>query len=97
MALSVAPENEAKIRDLVESGRFESTDAFIEEALRLLDRHNEEQEKLHRLRELIDEGLEGPFTPFAPESWNADLARVKERYFAEKSAKAQKMPVDAAS
>jgi len=95
--ISVAAEFEAKIREKVESGQYESTDAVLAEALRLLDQHEQNQETIERLRELIDEGFEGPFTPLTREAWDAGLARVRERYFAAKSAAPDATPVDASS
>ncbi len=97
MAISVTSEVEAKIREKVESGQYESTDAVIAEGLRLLDLHEQNLEKLERLRELIDEGFEGPFTPLTRESWEADLARVRERYYSEKASMSDARPVDASS
>ena len=79
MALSVAPENEARIRELVESGQFESTDALNAEALRLLDLHAQNQEKLERLRALIAEGDEGEAVPLTEELKAASWERAKQR------------------
>ena len=78
MALHVAPETETKIRELVKSGRFESTDAVIAEGLRLLDVQKVNLEKLERLRVLIDEGDEGEGIPLTRESWYAGFEQVKE-------------------
>ena len=79
MALHVAPETETKIRELVESGQFESTDALLNEALRLLDLHAQNQVKLERLRELIDEGDEGEGVLLTDELKAASWERAKQR------------------
>lgn len=48
MMMTVAPEIEARIREKIESGEFERTDALLNGALRLLDRHKADQERLQR-------------------------------------------------
>ncbi len=82
MSIALTSEAEAKVRERVESGRYASVDAVIGEALRLLEEH--EQAKVERLRALIDEGFEGPFTPLTRESWMEGLARAKQRYEVDK-------------
>jgi len=80
MTIAITAEAEAKIREKVESGRYASADEVISKALRLLDEH--EHAKLERLRALIDEGFEGPFTPFTPEMRAASWERAKQRALA---------------
>lgn len=77
MTITMTPEAEAKIREKVESGQYASADEVIGEAPRRLDEH--EQATLDRLRALIDEGFEGPFTPFTPEMRATSWERAKRR------------------
>lgn len=85
MSITMTAEAEATIRAKVESGRYASADEVIAAALRLLE--EDEQAKLERLRALIDEGFEGPFTPLTRESWNEGLARAKQRHQARNGAR----------
>jgi putative addiction module CopG family antidote len=94
MVMTVAPEIEARIREKVESGQYESTDALMGTALRLLDLHEKEQEKLERLRALIAEGEEGPFVPLTPEVRAASWERAKQRAKAGERPDANVMPSD---
>ena len=95
MVMTVAPEIEARIREKVESGEFESADALLNEALRLLDLHKEEQEQLQRLRELIAEGDEGEGELLTRESWEADLEEIRRNYRGKNTHDSGEIGVDA--
>lgn len=93
--ITVAAEYGAKIRAKVESGQYESTDALLAEALRLLDWHEQELKKLERLRELIAEGDEGEGIPLTRESWDADLEEIRQSFRAKDTQAAEEARVDA--
>lgn len=58
MNVSLTPEQEGFVRDLVKSGRYRFASEVIRTGLRLLEEH---ETKLDDLRRLIQEGLEsGP-------------------------------------
>ena len=67
MTVTLTPEQEALVREKMESGRFGDPTEVIDEALRLLD----EQERLERLRSLMAEGIaqldRGEGIPYTPE------------------------------
>jgi antitoxin ParD1/3/4 len=80
MSVTLTPEIEAKIRQRVDSGRYDDANEVVLEALRLL----EERDRLEHLRSLIAVGLEqaqrGELVEYTPE-WVADLdRRVAERF-----------------
>ena len=70
MSVTVTPEAESRIRDLVESGHYPNAAAVIDKALDAL-----EQTRLDRLRELVLAGFaSGDGGEFTPETW-AEIAR----------------------
>jgi antitoxin ParD1/3/4 len=80
MNVSLTPQLEAKIRERVESGRYNNASEVVRDALRLL----EEQEKLEHLRSLLAVGLDqsrrGEVVEFTPE-YMADIhQRAKEAF-----------------
>lgn len=80
MNVSLTPQLEAKIRERVESGRYNNASEVVRDALR----HLEEYERLEHLRALLEVGrkdeLRGDLIEFSPE-WMADLhRRVEERF-----------------
>ncbi len=60
--MTLNPEQQKLINEMVKSGLYESPDAAIDAAIRLLD---ERSQKLEALRQDIQEGLDsGPGRPF---------------------------------
>lgn len=61
MNVSLAPEQEGYVRELVETGRYNSASEVVRTGLRLLE---ERETRLANLRQLIQEGVEsGPSEP----------------------------------
>jgi len=79
MSVTLAPQTEAEIERLVESGRYPNADAAVQSAIRLL---NEQYEaKLERLRQLVREGFEsGPGRELTDEVWDEIERRAEERF-----------------
>jgi putative addiction module CopG family antidote len=79
MTIHVPSDREQFIRSLVEGGRYPSQEAVIDDALRLLEEHDEAA-KLAQLRQdvaaSIDQANRGELAPFDPQ---ATLARVRVR------------------
>lgn len=80
MSVTLTPEIEAKIRERVDSGRYDDASAVVGDALQLL----EERERLEHMRVLLEVGrqdaLRGDLIEFTPE-WIEDLhRRVEERF-----------------
>ncbi len=94
MSITVTPEAEAKIREKVANGRYASANDVISKALLVLDWQERQQEKLERLRELIDEGMEGPFTPLSDEMKAESWERAKRRARAGEKPRPDAMVVD---
>ena len=60
MTVSLPPQFDAYVRDLVEGGAYSSADDVVRDGLRLLREKRERDEKVGELSELIREGLESP-------------------------------------
>ena len=55
--ISITPELDAFLRDRVNSGRYQTTSEVVREALRLLERHEQEREEaFHQLKAKLEEG-----------------------------------------
>jgi antitoxin ParD1/3/4 len=80
MTVTLTPEAEAAVREKIESGRYQTADDVIHEALRALDeREGLEQlrAKLQTGREQLSLGLGIPFTPeWRAERWQVALRRA---------------------
>ena len=75
MTVTLSPKSEAIVRELVETGRYASTDDVIAQALQTL----EEQDRLRELRAKLQSGIDqldrGEGVTFTPE-WSASRAQV---------------------
>lgn len=68
MNVSLPPQLDAYVRDLVRGGDYGSASEVVREGLRLLKQKRAREEKLAELRDLIQEGLEsGPARPVSRE------------------------------
>jgi antitoxin ParD1/3/4 len=80
MSVTLTPEAEAAVREKVESGRYQTVDEVIHEALRALDERERIEHlraKLQTGREQLDRGLGIPFTPeWRAERWQEALRRA---------------------
>ena len=55
--ISITPELDAFVRGRVQSGRYQTASEVVREALRLLERHeNERDEAFHRLKTKLERG-----------------------------------------
>lgn len=87
ITVTMPEEMAAKLREAVESGKYATTSEIVREALRGWNEHQERQQAaLEKLRELIDEGLQGPSLP--AEEVFADLRSYVARLVAEHDADA---------
>jgi len=87
ITVTMPEEMAAKLREAVESGKYATTSEIVREALRGWNEHQERQQAaLEKLRELIDEGLQGPGLP--AEEVFADLRAYVARLVAEHDADA---------
>jgi antitoxin ParD1/3/4 len=77
MTIHLSSDREQFVRSLIDAGQYPSEDAVIDEALRLLQEHDDEI-KLAQLRRDIAGGIEqadrGDLAPFDP---HATLARIR--------------------
>ncbi|MBA3451379.1 MAG: type II toxin-antitoxin system ParD family antitoxin [Chloroflexia bacterium] len=80
MNVSLTPQLEAKIRQRVESGRYNNASEVVGDALRLLEEH----ERSEHLNALLAVGLEqaqrGELVKFTPELFEEIDRRVEERF-----------------
>ncbi|MEM6327071.1 MAG: type II toxin-antitoxin system ParD family antitoxin [Bacteroidota bacterium] len=81
MNVSLPPQLDAYVRDLVREGDYGSASEVVREGLRLLKRKRARDEKLAELRDLIREGLEsGTAQPVSREEMKALVRdRIAER------------------
>jgi len=74
LTITLTPQVEHRIRDLIESGHYPDADAVLNDALGLL-----EETRLAALRSKLQSGIDqldrGEGIPFTPE-WSADRVRV---------------------
>ena len=54
--VSITPELDAFIQERVKSGRYQTTSEVVREALRLLERHEQEREAFQRLKAKLGRG-----------------------------------------
>jgi antitoxin ParD1/3/4 len=55
--ISITPELDAFLQDRVKSGRYQTTSEVVREALRLLERHEQEREEaFHQLKAKLERG-----------------------------------------
>jgi antitoxin ParD1/3/4 len=55
--ISITPELDAFLQERVKSGRYQTTSEVVREALRLLERHEQEREEaIHRLKAKLERG-----------------------------------------
>mgnify|MGYP002640674414 CR=1 FL=1 len=73
MNVSLSPQLDAYVRDLVQEGDYRSASEVVREGLRLLKEKQTREAETRRLRGLMEEALEsGPAVPF-------DGDRIRER------------------
>jgi putative addiction module CopG family antidote len=79
MSVTLAPQTEAEIERLVDSGRFTDADAVVQTALQVL---NEQYEtKLAKLRELVLAGFNsGPGEELTDELWDRLEREAEDRF-----------------
>lgn len=64
MNVSVTPELEQFLQERVKAGRYGNVSEAVREAVRLLqERENRYERNKAKVRAMIEEGMEGPFTP----------------------------------
>jgi putative addiction module CopG family antidote len=79
MSVTLTPQAESRIRDLVESGRYSDASAVIDKALEALDA--QEQAQFLKLRELIHAGFtSGNRVELTEELWDEMERRAEERF-----------------
>lgn len=79
MSVTLNPETESRIRDLVERGRYPDAATLIDRALEALE--SQEEERLANLRELVRAGFEsGNRVELTDELWDEMERRAEERF-----------------
>ncbi len=79
MSVTLTPQAESRIRDLVESGHYPSAAAVIDKALEALDA--QEQANFLKLRELVHAGFtSGNRVELTEELWDEMERRAEERF-----------------
>jgi antitoxin ParD1/3/4 len=79
MSVTLTPQTEAEIRQLIDSGRYPDADAVVHTALRALK--DQEEAKLAKLRELVRAGFaSGPAVELTDELWDEIERRSEERF-----------------
>ncbi|MCC6792993.1 MAG: type II toxin-antitoxin system ParD family antitoxin [Thermomicrobiales bacterium] len=79
MSVTLTPEAENRIRDLVESGHYPDAATVIDKALEALEA--QEEAKHHTLRELVRAGFEsGNRVELTDDLWDEMERRAQERF-----------------
>jgi putative addiction module CopG family antidote len=79
MSVTLTPQAESRIRDLVESGRYPDAAAVVDKALDALDA--QEQAQFLKLRQLIHDGFtSGNRVELTEELWDEMERRAEERF-----------------
>lgn len=80
MSVTLTPQLESKIRERVESGRYESASEVVAEALRLLELVERRDRLRASLTESWEQHLRGESVELTPE-WEAEAIERSERRF----------------
>ena len=75
MTVTLSPQAEAIVRELIDGGRYADTDEVIEQALQSLDERDRLKELRAKLQSGIDQLARGEGVTFTPE-WSASRAQV---------------------
>ena len=75
MDIALTPRHRRYIETKVKSGAYGSPDEVVREGLRLLESEDERHQRLTRLRQEVENGFTGPFTPWTKK----DSDRVRQR------------------